>query len=356
MRLIPAPGRILLLFLALVLGAVKCPAEGLTFFEQREAFPRPVLPQLRPDRTQLILNLSGQWEVSIGDKTPELSTWLPGCYSGEPRELQFSRSFNLPDSLAKWNFQLILPEVNYALQVWINNRLVSSFAGGHLSFSCDVGHDLLRFNGPNEIVLKVSDELSPTASLPLSRQLLQPMNFGGFPSGVYLRGVPNWSIEGAKLVQRSSESLGMTSLDVSVRIAHYASQSTQLDSVAESALQIYVSVRDSTGELMTETRRDLAGRSAEEAFQMTVSLPSFSPDLWSPDAPTLYELTVALLAESDTVHQLVRTVGFKQLDIRGGNIFLNGSRLRVRGMDYIPEPPSGDVLRPCRKWSRMLRR
>ena len=74
-----------------------------------------------------------------------------------------------------------------------------------------------------------------------------------------------------------------------------------------------------------------------ESLQTTVSLPRFAVALWSPERPALYRLTGELIAGSDTLHRLTRVVGFKQVVIRGGDLFLNGAPLKVRGIDYVPE-------------------
>jgi hypothetical protein len=185
MRRLPAIGRILVVILALVLAAVKCPAEGLVFFEQHEPLATPAFPQLRPNETQVILDLGGPWEAKVGEKSPTISAWLPGGFWGTDSDVQYRRLFTLADSLVRWNFQLHLPEVHYQVQVWINGRMISSFTGNHLGFSCDVGRDLLKFGAENEIVLRVSNRLSPTSSLPglaaaeLRRSFLGSVSAGG---------------------------------------------------------------------------------------------------------------------------------------------------------------------------------
>lgn len=332
---LPAVGRMLIL--ALVLVAAKCPAEGLVFLEQREFVSEPVLPQLRTDRTQVVVNLSGSWEAVVNENDPPVSTWLPGAFWGEATDVEYRRTFSLTDSLQKWNYQLFLPDIHYRVQIWINDRVLSSFTGSHLGFTCDVDRELLKFDGANEIVMRLSSRLSPTASLPLSPQLLQPRNYGGIFSGIFLRGVPKWSIEDARIVQHAGKS-STNVTEAVVRIAHYAPHSAASDS---GAVQLAVVLRDSSGDVVAEARRELSERGAEEAFQMTLSLPISSPALWSPDNPVLYQLSAVLLARGDTLHRLTRKVGFKHLEVSGGDFILNGSRLRVQGMDYIAEHLGG---------------
>ncbi len=341
MRRLPAIGRILYFILALVLVAAARPAEGLTFFEQREPFGDPVQPELRPDPTQIVFDLSGQWECLTEPDRPPLPVWLPGSYWGDEDELTFRRTFNIADSLRTWNFQVRVPEANYAVQVWVNGRMLSSFAGGHLGFSCDVSRDVLRYGPANELMLKVSSKLSPRESLPLMPQAHDVRNFGGIFSGVYLRGVPAWSIENTRLLTRKG-STGPIAADVQVRIARYSASPLAADSTgASTTVQLAAAIRDSAGSVLAETHRELNTGANETEFRATVSLPAFNAALWSPRSPILYQLTTALIVGGDTLHCRVERIGFKQLEIRGGDILLNGERIRLQGMEYVPEHPRG---------------
>jgi hypothetical protein len=332
----PANGRIISFVLALVLVALSRPAEGLTFFEQREPFAGPFPPELRSDPTQVIIDLSGPWECMEKNGHP-FQVWLPGSYWGESGELTLRRTFGLPDTLRPWHFQVQVPEANYAVQVWVNGRMISSFAGGHLGFSCDVSRDILRFGQTNELVLKLSSKLSPSESLPLAPQAGDVRNYGGIFSGIYLRGVPAWSIEDATLNSRKN-SQGQLAAEVQVRIARYAPNPLSGDSSSTSRpIQLVAAIRDSLGNILAQARKDLTGSTTGAEFQATVSLPATAVAWWSPHAPVRYELTTALVAGADTLHRRTETVGFKQVEIQGADIYLNGERLRLQGMDYIPE-------------------
>lgn len=337
----PANGRIICFVLALVLVAAARPAEGLTFCEQREPSNGPVQPELRSDPTQVVIDLSGPWECLTEPDQPPVQVWLPGSYWGDEGEPTFRRTFVIADSLRPWNFQIHVPEASYAVQVWVNGRMLSSFSGGHLGFLCDVSRDVLRYGQANELMLKISSKLSPRESLPLAPQARDLRNYGGIFAGVYLRGVPAWSIEGVHISVRKNVG-EQVAADVQVRIARYAPSPLSADSgSAGKTVQLAAAIHDSSGNLLAEAHHDLSGAANEAAFQATVSLPGFTALLWSPRSPVLYNLTTALVIGGDTLHRRVERIGFKQLDIRGADIYLNGERIRLQGMDYVPEHPCG---------------
>lgn len=311
------------------------------FYEQRA--PTPLAsPELAPQPHQAVVDLSGSWEYRIGKKGSYYPTWLPGSFTGNDGVVTIRREFTLPDSLRSYYFQLVLPEVHYQVELWINGGIVSSFTGNHLGFSCDIGRDRLRFGQANEIILKVDNRLSPWKTVPVRGQVMTPENFGGIFTGVYLRGVPGWSVEDAGFVQSTFEDSTALRTSVRVRIAQHGPVVIGNDSTrTPPEIHLALSIRDSLGRLISEGRSEAIERGGSESFQTTVSLQRFAASLWSPDHPVCYVLCAALVAGNDTLHAFSRTVGFKNVKIKGGDFFLNGQPLRIKGMDYIPEAVRG---------------
>src|SRR5262249_49278476 len=79
------------------------------------------------------------------------------------------------------------------------------------------------------------------------------------------------------------------------------------------------------------------GRSATTSA--TVQVPA--PALWAPSHPDLYELDLAVAGESSYSSR----VGLRQLTWRGGRLYLNGSRLLLRGASIQQDARGhGDAL------------
>jgi hypothetical protein len=57
-----------------------------------------------------------------------------------------------------------------------------------------------------------------------------------------------------------------------------------------------------------------------------------SPMLWSPETPTLYDLTVELMKNGGVVDTVKEKVGFKDLTIKGNRFYLNGSPYFFKGV------------------------
>ena len=71
-----------------------------------------------------------------------------------------------------------------------------------------------------------------------------------------------------------------------------------------------------------------------------------APNLWTAESPYLYTLRLALTDSLDNVvEQTEQRVGFRHLEIRGGRLLVNGSPIRLRGVNrHEMDPRSGHVM------------
>ncbi|MBU0508871.1 hypothetical protein KKH27_08560 [bacterium] len=338
-----------LTLLTLVLVVFVRPAEGFVYYDQREAMAPPT-PRLQENPHQVVLDLRGTWELQRGEQDESQSAFIPGCFEGDAAPVVFRRSFYLADSLRPLHFQLHLPEISHSCEVRINGRLVASLTGFHLGFVCDLASDQLRFGTTNEIELRITHHLTPKGTFPVRRQLLQSQDYGGCFSGVYLRGVPSWSIEDARFMRESNSELSVISGTAQVRIAQYGPMKTTLDSSGrKSDVLVLVSVYDSMGQAVASGRNDVLRQGRANDYQAVITLPPFHANLWSPAQPHLYTLAATLIAGSDTLHRFERTFGFRTVEVREGALFLNGQPFYVRGVDFVPEYAIGRrVVSPTR--------
>jgi len=330
-----------LVFLTLVLTALVCPAEGFMYFEQREVSPPPS-PSLQSERHQVIINLKGIWEMRTGDRTVPTPAFLPGCFENARKPLIFRRTFELTDSLKSLHFQLHLPEISYACEIRINGRLAASLTGFHLGFVCDLAPDQLRFGSSNEIELRINGRLTPRTTFPVRRQFPQSRDYAGCFGGVYLRGVPAWSIADARLLSVHDPDSASERSNVLVRVAQYGQLELTTDGAGNQPdVVILATLKDSTGQLVASGQSQVLKLGRENDYSTVISLPSFSAVTWSPACPYLYRLTTTLLVGPDTLHDFSRNIGFRTVDIHDGELLLNGNPLRLRGIDYVPDHPLG---------------
>ncbi len=97
---------------------------------------------------------------------------------------------------------------------------------------------------------------------------------------------------------------------------------------------------DADGNLVAESEpAKFCGQSsmygqATERGAAEISMRISAPEQWSPDSPYLYKLFLHLVDDDGrTLEVQYVPVGFRQIEIRGRNVLLNGQRLIVRGVD-----------------------
>jgi beta-glucuronidase len=192
--------------------------------------------------------------------------------------------------------------------VWLNGALLGHHEGAFTPFSFEVTGALLQ--GTNDLVVKVDNtrrrEAIPTVNTDW-------WNYGGLTRDVRLHICPQTRIA-----------------DVFLQLGR-GSRSTFLGHVK-------LEGPDAAGQNLQLEIQELGISQHLETDASGTAVLSFeaAPSLWSPDSPKLYEVTVT------SARDLFRDrIGFRSLEARSGEIFLNGEPLFLRGISLHEEAPGG---------------
>jgi beta-galactosidase len=92
------------------------------------------------------------------------------------------------------------------------------------------------------------------------------------------------------------------------------------------------------------------GPGAAKAMPFTKTISGLKPELWSPDAPVLYNLQVTATKDGKALAAKTVRFGFRSMEIRGGQFHLNGRPVFLRGIAINPPartiPPEVGESRP----------
>jgi len=193
---------------------------------------------------------------------------------------------------------------NYELLCWVNAQPVGEHTGGFTGFCFEVTEQVKA--GDNFVVAKVDNRRLADGVPTLDTDW---WNYGGITRDVGLIEVPDVFVRDYGL------DLGECWVEV--------------DGAAEGER-----VELSIGEWRAELTCDGTGRARCDL--------GFEPDLWSPERPTLYDVTIS--TRGDVVRD---RVGFRSIETRGQEVWLNGASLFLRGISIHEEAP----LREGRAWS-----
>jgi beta-glucuronidase len=73
-------------------------------------------------------------------------------------------------------------------------------------------------------------------------------------------------------------------------------------------------------------------------FELTLDVPGAEP--WTPENPALYEVSVRLERDGDSLDEETHQTGFRRIEQRDGRVLLNGEQVRLRGICHVYDSPA----------------
>lgn len=238
------------------------------------------------------LNVPGDWNSQL----PELKN-----YEGT---IWYARHFSATPLNGKKYF-LYFNAVSYRCTVYLNGDSIGTHEGSFTPFQIDVSDQLK--SGDNFLVVEVNNERTVDA---IPAMAFDWWNYGGITRDVMLVTVPSVFIKDYFLrLDRHTDDL------IYAEVALSEAQS--------------MAVRLSIPELNMDRllRTDRQGKVA-------VTLNVKRLQRWSPEKAKLYN--IMLVMNKDTIHD---QIGFRNIDVRGEQILINGHPQFMRGISFHEEIP-----------------
>ncbi len=236
---------------------------------------------------------------------------IPGDWNSQDERLffyegsvWFQRYFNFSPTEGRRTF-LYFGAVNYLCNVYVNGREVGTHEGGFTPFWFDVT-DLLR-EGENFVVLRVNNRREPHYVPTVNADW---WNYGGITRDVMLVELPNTYIA-----------------DYTIRLAEGRYDRIEVSaSLSEPVAGVEVEFAIPELGFRKSYKSDAQG---SIAFTL-----NSSPELWSPESPKLYDVTIATAEES-----VADRIGFRHITTEGKKLLLNGKEVFLRGISIHEEAP-----------------
>ena len=240
----------------------------------------------------------------------------------------YRRDFTVPPTAfptyaPKWAQRWVLQfeSVNYAATVWLNGHRLGTHDGAYLPFEFTMNY--LR-TGVNQLIVRVDDRLSGSTFPPTN---IGWWNYGGILDAVYMRPVSGSEIDNVQI------------------------RTTLTCPTCNATVQEQATVRNLTGRSETVALNGLYG-TAKLSFGRTTIRPGGTwtpsasvviptPQLWAPGSPYLYRARFVL---DDSRGRLLAGYtyqsGIRQITDTGGQLYLNGRPLHLRGVNLHEQTAS----------------
>ncbi len=274
------------------------------------------------------LSLDGLWDFTFTGAAARLDgsrqIRVPGVWQAQFAELRnstgtgtYTRTVEVPAGWTGKRAVLVFAGVFHETTIAINGEIVARHDNAWTPIEVDVTAFGPRFT------------LTVTARVPDER------NYAERGLGVMLHGKQDWyGLQGGiwKSVRlEARDAVHITNLAVATETdltTHAVTVHGHLEGGNTASVTL----------TLTRNGHTIATQSFDTGTEITLRLPVPAVELWSPDAPNLYDLTVTLGTDVQT-----RTIGFRKFESRDGRLWLNGEPFYMFGaldQDWYPEEES----------------
>ena len=275
-------------------------------------FPVPGLFEMEGYGDKIYKNMGYAWCTTFKNDPPYVSE--VNNYTGSYR-----RTFDLPQN---WKGQEVYFHVGSAtsnLSVWVNGKYVGYSEDSKVAAEFNITKYLKP--GKNLIAMQIMRWCDGSY---LEDQDF--WRFTGIAREVYLYATPKVHVQDITIGQDYQQGNGLLSVDV------------KLAGKANLEASLY----------------DAAGNAVAEGLKFNVSSLMFNvpnAKAWTAETPNLYTLFIYLKQGNKTLEVIKKKIGFRHIEIKGGQLLVNGQPILIKGADRHELDPDGGYIVPV---SRMI--
>lgn len=301
-----------------------------------------------------LISLNGEWRFSAdgtaGGDSPPIRVpgeWAMQGFKVSPgKDAEYLKTFEIPADWSGKSLRLRFDAVHSQCSVTLNGVPVGGHEGGFVPFELDVTA-AAKPGERNELRVKVrSESLADTVAC-LSQ-------YAGHPVGGIVRKAAVYALPKIHAIAQDT----VTTFDsryVDAKLAVVTTVRNAGDLAADARLDLELT--DPAGKVVAGVRNRTLALPAGAGVEDRVSLPVSAPSPWTNETPALYTLrtTVRSAAGEET---FTRRVGFRQIEVRGNRLFVNGRAVKLLGVcRHEVDPLTGRSVSPelCREDAKLFR-
>ncbi|KAF3764315.1 family 2 glycoside hydrolase [Cryphonectria parasitica EP155] len=284
-------------------------------------------PEAVRDTAWANLKVPGHWQLQGYGKPwyTNVQYPIPVCPPHVPTENPtgtYKRTFFVPST---WDhstqLRLRFDGVDSSYHVWVNGVLVGYAQGARNPHEFDVSEHVER-DGPNELLVRVYQ----------------------WSDGSYIEDQDQWWLSG---IYRDVYLLAFPTdariedwfirTDLDDKYENATLQAT-IDVLSDKAgtLELTLSELDKNGGSVIETKTTDVGSGSSK---LDISLPVTKPAKWTAESPYLYSVQLTLKASSSPPYTVTQRIGFRKVELINGLMTVNGTRIRLRGVNRHEHHP-----------------
>ena len=242
----------------------------------------------------------------------------------------YRRTFSLPGEWAGRRVFITFDGVNSFFYLWINGQSV----GFGKDSRTPVEFDISRYLKPGENQVAVENFRWCDGSY------LEDQDFwrmSGIFRDVYLWSAPEVHIRDFEVKTDLDASYRDAEINVSVSLANFSAATTRVT--------LEASLLDPSGRVVVSPSVERSIDGGQEIPVETTAAVS-APALWSAETPNLYRLLLTLKGPTGKTLEVIPVkVGFREVEIRNGDLLVNGRRILLKGVNrHEVDPQLGQAI------------
>lgn len=113
--------------------------------------------------------------------------------------------------------------------------------------------------------------------------------------------------------------------------------------------EVELTLRDAQGQIVAQ-------KSVEGSGTIESTIAVENPLKWSAEQPNLYHLTATLISKGQVVESIPQSVGFRQIELEGAQLLINGEPVLFKGVNRHEIDPNAGAYVTCERMIQDLRR
>lgn len=248
----------------------------------------------------------------------------------------YRKRFSIPPGEGR--LKLRFEGVYSGAEVWINGQRAAYHEGGATPFELDITEAAKP--GENLLAVRINEHTRTSDDLD-KMSLYADFPLAGIMRSVYLFRVPEAHIGALALTTRFKNEYKDAGLAGRIAVLNESDRP-----LGEASLHFIL--KGLQGQSVNQTTKPVpvtAGAWERAEAYFAVSVPS--PLKWDAEHPNLYRLAIELRAAGRVIQTLEQRIGFRQTEIKGSSILINGRPVKLRGTcHHDTHPLMGRAVTP----------
>ena len=300
------------------------------------------LPAAVAGTQQAQISLNGRWDFQTEGQNVKHTINVPGEWEmqgitvNEGETAVYSLKLDIPADWRGQRIKIRFDGVSSHALVKVNGVKVGEHEGSFVPFEADITNALK----PNGNILQVdvqaltiSDRLACTSQYAVH-------TVGGLLRKVVLFAVPQTNI---------ASNVATTTFDAQFKNAFLKIRSDLVNESASPAMaRLQYILTDAAGKVIFQKLSVIEKNLVPNGIattQTTISVKQ--PQQWNPEHPYLYHLKSTLLVNGKMVQTINQNLGFRQIEIRGNQLLVNGRVIKMHGVNrHSVYPLTGRSISP----------